>query len=231
MSVPSGQVAMSDINRELGREGIGYASLATASTSGYAIINPASTFKPDQVAPHAMSEWRSYNHSATSITSLMIMDWLGAPLASYGLTAYISPNPVGASAYINTDLAYHINPTGSTAYSTAWAMAGRNIYGPTFRFVVNLRRISDAIGGDFFFDIYGASNNGVTLTPSLTANRASGGTTHYAYTSDVVSMPSIQGQSGSMNVVSRSITVTPSYRQLIRFTYNRAANSVSVTYY
>ena len=43
-------------------------SLTSASTGIYGTITTSSSFKPDGVAPHAMSEFRGYNHSTKDTT-------------------------------------------------------------------------------------------------------------------------------------------------------------------
>jgi len=56
---------MSQINTELGRSASASISLMSASVGNYTNINTNSTIRPNVSAPHAMSEWRGYNHSAT----------------------------------------------------------------------------------------------------------------------------------------------------------------------
>lgn len=75
MSIPSsGQVSMGDIRTELSNTGTSDFSLQKAGrpTTGvpgtfqnpvYTPINQSSTTKPNDAAPYAISEWRSYNHS------------------------------------------------------------------------------------------------------------------------------------------------------------------------
>jgi len=68
----SGTIKMSDINTELGRTSTtSNTSLKDCSNGTNGTINTAnaSSDRPDGSAPHAMSEWYSYNHSATSLTS------------------------------------------------------------------------------------------------------------------------------------------------------------------
>jgi len=63
----SGQIKMSEINTELGRTSTtANTSLEDQSDGTYATINTAnaSADRPDGSAPHAMSEFYSYNHSA-----------------------------------------------------------------------------------------------------------------------------------------------------------------------
>ena len=65
----SGEIKMSEINTELGRTSTtANTSLEDQSDGTYATINTAndSADRPDGSAPHAMSEFYSYNHTAVS---------------------------------------------------------------------------------------------------------------------------------------------------------------------
>jgi hypothetical protein len=62
----SGQIKMSEINTELSRTSNVEISLSDASDGTLATLNTnnAAADRPDGTAPHAMSEWFSYNHTA-----------------------------------------------------------------------------------------------------------------------------------------------------------------------
>lgn len=64
----SGQITLGEIHAELGDENPVNGSLTGASNGTVATINTAnaSADRPDGSAPHSMSEFYSYNHSATS---------------------------------------------------------------------------------------------------------------------------------------------------------------------
>lgn len=65
----SGEIKLSQINTELGRSSTSSpTSLEDASRGVYKTINTANaaTDRPDGTAPHALSEWYSYNHTASS---------------------------------------------------------------------------------------------------------------------------------------------------------------------
>lgn len=62
----SGQIKMSEINVELGRNSTDTISLDAAESGTYAAINTASPSYPSDARPASMSEWYSYDHSASS---------------------------------------------------------------------------------------------------------------------------------------------------------------------
>lgn len=64
----SGQIKFSEINAELGRSDTAEHYASAAHQGGYATINTnnAAADRPDGTAPHAMSEWYSYDHSAAA---------------------------------------------------------------------------------------------------------------------------------------------------------------------
>jgi hypothetical protein len=68
----SGTIKMSEINTELGRSSTATISLDTAENGGYATINTASTSYPSSGNPASMSEWYSYNHTASSSSSFTV---------------------------------------------------------------------------------------------------------------------------------------------------------------
>jgi hypothetical protein len=66
MALPaSGIIRMSQINTELGRSSTAAISLDTAENGGYATINVCSPSRPSSTNPATMSEWYSYNHTAS----------------------------------------------------------------------------------------------------------------------------------------------------------------------
>jgi hypothetical protein len=62
----SGEIRLSQVNVELGRGSSNIHSMQDGQTGVYATINTNSAAKPDGIAPHSMSEWYGYNHTATS---------------------------------------------------------------------------------------------------------------------------------------------------------------------
>ena len=74
----SGQIKMSELNVEFGLQETRVLSLKDASDGTVATINTAnaSTDRPDGTAPHAISEFYSYDHSASSVTNSDYY-WLG----------------------------------------------------------------------------------------------------------------------------------------------------------
>jgi hypothetical protein len=70
----SGTISVSQINTELGRTSTSSnTSLTSLNTGAHVSLNSNSTSKPNSSTPHQMSEWYSYNHSAsgTSYTSIV----------------------------------------------------------------------------------------------------------------------------------------------------------------
>ena len=65
----SGQISFSEIATELNQDPSGELSITTAVEGGYEAINTASASFPDDAAPHAISEWYSYDHDASSYTN------------------------------------------------------------------------------------------------------------------------------------------------------------------
>lgn len=63
---------MSEINTELGRSSTATISLDSAESGVYATINTASPSYPNNARPASMSEWYSYNHTASSSSSFTI---------------------------------------------------------------------------------------------------------------------------------------------------------------
>ena len=72
---PTGQIAMSAINVELGRPSTSFISLDAAENGTYATINVNSTFRPNGANPAAMSEWRKYNHTALPLVTSQTISW------------------------------------------------------------------------------------------------------------------------------------------------------------
>lgn len=74
----SGQIKMSEINTELGRTSTAEISLDSAESGTYATINTASASYPNDARPAAISEWYSYDHSASSYTNEYYWDMSGS---------------------------------------------------------------------------------------------------------------------------------------------------------
>jgi hypothetical protein len=61
----SGSISMSQINSELQRSSTATISLDAAENGSYATINTCSSSRPSSGNPASMSEWYSYNHTAS----------------------------------------------------------------------------------------------------------------------------------------------------------------------
>jgi hypothetical protein len=67
MALPaSGEISLRDVNAELGRTSTSEIAMKAAEEGTYATINTGSSSYPDGVAPYELSEWYSYDHSASS---------------------------------------------------------------------------------------------------------------------------------------------------------------------
>lgn len=109
MALPSsGQISLGDIRTELGSFATNF-SLQGAANGNYGTINQNSTDKPDGSAPHAVSEWQGYNHTASaSLTAVTLFYAANVSFACGGSpnTTYYVDNSVWTSAgYIYTDAA------------------------------------------------------------------------------------------------------------------------------
>jgi hypothetical protein len=95
----SGQLSLGDIATEMGVS-LSNVSLTTQSTTG---VNQNSTSKPDGATPHAVSEFYSYDHSASSLTAFSVDE-----------TTYGDPGSACSSGAFNAEW-YH---DGAGAYPT-----------------------------------------------------------------------------------------------------------------
>lgn len=80
MALPaSGQIKFSDVGVELGASYGANISMELASTGAYATVNTnnAAADRPDGSAPHAISEWFSYDHNASGSADASLQYWLG----------------------------------------------------------------------------------------------------------------------------------------------------------
>jgi len=99
MALPaSGQISINDIYTETGNENELNASLKDISDGTFVTINTANPAanRPDQSAPHAMSEFYSYDHDLTSSS------WGGSWSAG---TVSIGSNP-GSTSYYNRSITF-----------------------------------------------------------------------------------------------------------------------------
>lgn len=75
--VSSGQISISDIYTEINGSGPGLnAGIGMAELAGgtYGTINTNSPSYPNDTAPHSISEWYSYDHSASGVS---LTEWIG----------------------------------------------------------------------------------------------------------------------------------------------------------
>ena len=113
----SGTIRMSEINTELGRSSTATISLDSAESGTYATINTASASYPNNARPASMSEWYSYDHSASSSTSgffTLINNGQSTSGAACALTG-----PDSLTLYHGTANAYDCPLIGRTVYTDA----------------------------------------------------------------------------------------------------------------
>ena len=119
MALPSsGTISMSDINTELGRSSTVTISLDSAENGTYATINTASSSYPSSTNPASMSEWHGYNHSASSLTAIVISD---SAFGDSGGACNEGPNAGTITVYTNvypvtTSSTIYSNSSGTTAF-------------------------------------------------------------------------------------------------------------------
>lgn len=74
MAIPSsGSISASDLNSELERTSTSQISLDDARSGVYSTINDASGDKPPSTGEISYSDWRGYDHDATSSPSLILI--------------------------------------------------------------------------------------------------------------------------------------------------------------
>jgi hypothetical protein len=140
----SGQIKISEIATELGVGGEPNLNLRGLESGTFATINTNSATTPNGIAPHAMSEWYSYDHSAT---------------AAYSNTRYYQND--GTGDYINcvADTSpFSINTTQDLSFSV-WV---RHTGSKQNQLVFNFGN-TNANGNNRIFMTYSASLNRMIL--------------------------------------------------------------------
>lgn len=117
MTLPAAYATMSmgDINVELGRSRTAEISLDTAENGGYVAINQASGSKPSSSNPASISEWYSYNHNASSGTTI-----------TWKVVRYLTG--AGGLLTITKNGTTVVQSSTNGAAGTFAAVAGDNIY-------------------------------------------------------------------------------------------------------
>jgi len=113
----SGTIKMSEINTELGRSSTATISLDSAESGTYATINTASASYPNDARPASMSEWYSYDHSASSSSSGFFTVVNSGQSTSGAACALTGPDDL--TLYHGTAAAYDCPPLGRTVYTDA----------------------------------------------------------------------------------------------------------------
>ena len=154
----SAQISMSDINTEFGRSGTtGNSSLEDLSDGTVATINTgnASGDRPDTNAPHAMSEFYSYDHDL--VTQATFNAWTG----SFSGNDIIFSVTVGGSSQTKTG--YGIFVTGS---SGALLVGKQQVSGDTMDTTIQINISTDNFSSEGGFvniaDSSGSFNDGIS---------------------------------------------------------------------
>ena len=154
----SAQISMSDINTEFGRSGTtGNSSLEDLSDGTVATINTgnASGDRPDTNAPHAMSEFYSYDHDL--VTNATFNAWTG----SFSGNDIIFSVTVGGSSQTKTG--YGIFVTGS---SGALLVGKQQVSGDTMDTTIQINISTDNFSSEGGFvniaDSSGSFNDGIS---------------------------------------------------------------------
>lgn len=124
----SGQISFNDLRVELGVSSQAPFSIASASAGTYATINTNSPVYPDAAAPHLISEWYSYNHTAAACTALNSSNNL-----QYSTSTPGSPGTCDGSQYPNSRVFYSTDCStlgaGCTIYFSSPCSVGNLAYG------------------------------------------------------------------------------------------------------
>lgn len=123
----SGPLKMSEINTELGRTSTAQISIDDAESGVYATINTASASYPNGARPAAVSEWYSYDHTASSSGFFtLINSGQSSSAAACGLTG-----PDSLTLYHGTSGVYECPSLGRTLYTDSAQTSpfdGQNLY-------------------------------------------------------------------------------------------------------
>ncbi|MCV9931753.1 hypothetical protein OIU80_05610 [Flavobacterium sp. LS1R47] len=118
---PTGSISLSQIYSVFGKTLGPSISLTSASTGVYGAITASSPFKPDGVPPHAMSEFRGYNHSTADTTPPSIPNGLscnygtGSPRTSIAIRWDASTDNLAVTGY-----QLQRSDSGGTTWSTVY---------------------------------------------------------------------------------------------------------------
>tara|TARA_B110000483_G_scaffold172842_1_gene204585 strand:- start:243 stop:719 length:477 start_codon:yes stop_codon:yes gene_type:complete len=107
----NGQISLSNISSEMN---LIDSNLSLAGLSTHSTLNDASANKPNEVAPHVLTEFYSYDHSASSTPVLKMI------MGSLPTTKYRDPGPDSCS-YVPVNEYWHDG-------DSSIAMAGDKIY-------------------------------------------------------------------------------------------------------
>lgn len=111
----SGQIKFSELNTELGRTSTNKIGLGAAEGGTYAAINSASTAKPNGSTPNAISEWFSYDHSASSNANDFYYD-----MSYDALRRSAVSSPFNLSGSQDLSVSFWVKQSATTANEIMW---------------------------------------------------------------------------------------------------------------
>lgn len=122
MAIPTtGPVSASDINVELDRTSTSQISLDDARSGVYSTINDASSNKPPSTGETSYSDWRGYDHDATSGPTLDEIGISGIPQSS---SRGICEESITVAAYFESPFdpgtAVYSDAGGTSPLSDGW---------------------------------------------------------------------------------------------------------------
>jgi hypothetical protein len=159
MALPaSGQISFNDLRVELGISGQAPFSITSASTNLYVTINTNSPSFPNSSAPHAISEWYSYDHTYSAATCAALNS--GASLDYADNTPADPSNCTGVGDEYDLSQVFYafdnnctVLGDGCTVYdnssctSTAYSIGARYITDGSNYYTLNASSVSSLGGG------------------------------------------------------------------------------------
>lgn len=164
----SGQIKVSDIQSEIGQTASSTFSFLNGASGTYATINTASALYPDNSAPHRISEWYGYDHSASSYTNSHHLSYVrGNALKK---SAFTSPFNLSTSQDLTISMWVRQDATAAAQQNQIlWDMSTNNT-SSTDRFFLQYDK-----NGNRFVIRFRTNSTNFTLNYEIEANNSSMG--------------------------------------------------------